>query len=114
VTLTGGATSFENVTFATATAVAVHGNFSTGNSSSASGYMVLVIPNGTVEDSETTGFNITSTNGTFVVPGMPTGTLYDIKILSSDGTLVAARYAVDIGSDSTYSAGTITAGTFGS
>lgn len=114
VTLTAGETLHLNVTLSTTTVVAVHGNFSTGNSSSPNGYFVVVVPNGTVESTETTGFNTTNSTGGFAVSGMPAGPRYDIKILSSSGTLVAARYDVDIGTGTTYSAGTITAGTFGS
>lgn len=106
--------TLEHVSLNTTAAVRINGTYSTGNSSSAVGYFVVVVPNGTVEGDEATGFNVTGTGGAFNVPNMPAGPRYDIKVLDTSGNVVAARYNVDILSASTFDAGTITYGNFGS
>ncbi|MFA5862338.1 MAG: carboxypeptidase-like regulatory domain-containing protein, partial [Candidatus Thermoplasmatota archaeon] len=78
----------------------VTGTYSTGNSTSADGLLVVVVPNGTIGSDETTGFNRTvdasgTGTGTFVIGGLPEAA-YDVRIISTDGTLLAKRDNISI------------------
>jgi actin-like ATPase involved in cell morphogenesis len=79
----------------------VTGTYSTGNGSSADGYLVILVPTGS-SDVESTGFNRTvdpAGNGTGAFTmDVPSGT-YDVRVLSTDGTLVAQREGVVISGD---------------
>lgn len=94
VTASEGTTAtLTNSTMISTTTRAVTGNY-TATNGSASGLMVLLVPQGGVHEDDRTGFNVTAADGSFVVAGMPPAA-YDLKVLDSNGTQLATT-AVDL------------------
>lgn len=111
VTVTEDATTSDTVSLGAVATFTLRGSFTNGTGD-VGGRFVVVVPNGTIEDEDKTGFNTTSSEGAFVVPDMPPGN-YDIRILDGSGEAVAARLNVAI-VDADVDVGDIEVGTYGS